>query len=77
MKEVITDNSKVNENLLKENEELKEKLDQIEGFCITRQSLNCVSVLNEFFIDKVKLKVTQLLSGLSEEEKQELKRQLK
>lgn len=86
---IQTDNSKVNENLLKENEELKLKLKSIEEWALERYdssedldefdngiSNSAVTVLAILGINTQKAKAMEVFKDLSEEAKKELRKLL-
>ncbi len=87
---IKTDNSKVNENLLKENGELKLKLKGIEEWALERYdssededefdngiSNSAVTVLAILGINTQKAKAMEIFKDLSDEAKKELKKLLK
>lgn len=86
---IQTDNSKVNENLLKENEELKFKLKKVEEWALERYdssedcdefdngiSNSAVTVLSILGISTQKAKAMEVFKDLSEEAKKELRKLL-
>lgn len=89
--EVITDNSKVNQNLLKENEELKDTLDKIEFFCQKMSKIDFPlngkfsegytqafnEIIEEFYSDKNRLEAEKYFEQMSPGVRSELKKMLK